>query len=225
MQKTMNRFLLPALIGAGSWMTTPLGAQEAAADNRAATSQAEPARVVSIRFRGGPLSKFLDQLLDENEGLNVIASEIAEEVPLPAFEIFGAAPETVLQGVTRIVPEPYRAQVSRLGGEGNEVFSLRVDKANLNPTGVTVGAPARVAVFSLRSMLGSDQLNEALAAIDAGLGVADGTKPKVRFHEGSGLLFVHGNSDQLNLVQQILVVIDSEPLAEPGDNKSGGSGR
>ena len=79
-----------------------------------------------------------------------------------------------------------------------------------------------VQVFSIQNMITkmpglpdvegmSLNSNTILLAIETGLGVEDAkTRATVRYHEASGLLFVRGTKDQIKLVREITVKLESD---------------
>jgi len=171
---------------------------------------------ISIHFGGGSLEAFLQQLCKENPQVNVVASTTAKAVALPQLEVANAAPESLLQAVCRIAPQPYAVSVQRMAAPGTtDVFSVSVHSQHGPGPQMQ---EARMSVFRLTGF-DAEWTDKILAAVDTGLGIADGTKPTVRFHEASGLLFVKGSPEQLSVVQQVLGAIGPPPAPRPEADK------
>lgn len=189
----------------------PLAAQEHPHDP-APTAQApvEDRALVSLKFPGGTLKQLLDVVRAQAPAVNIVASELAAEVPLPPIELRDVGCMAALDAIARIVPEPYRAKinVSKQSPGGAAMCAVMVQSPR-PPAQTTT-----VQVFSLASLIrelpGADAgtptalpAQTVLSALEAGARVM-GEPLDMRFHEESSLLFVKGGPTQLELVQQVL---------------------
>jgi hypothetical protein len=176
---------------------------------------AEPQEpVISIDFPGGTLSDLLQKLRDTGPRLNITASALASDVPMPELSIKGATLMNVLSAASAIAPQEYQVSCQLRAGAGEPVYSVIVQ--NMPQAGVQMAPVRREArVFSLRAVIEPQPLDPrekpialpvetVLSALDAGIRVGTQEAASLKFHRDSGLLFVHGLPDQVNVVQEVL---------------------
>lgn len=197
--------LLPLLLA------VPASAQDPAAPGgqSAPAARITAAETVTLSFRGGSLKELLDAIRAQAGTVNIVASELAAAVNLPAIELRQAPLQSALESIAMVVPEPYRAKaIASSVALGAPVYSLAI-VANRGGTGLV-----EVRVFSLDALskplpgdAGAASTTVAartvLSAIEVGARVL-GEPIELRFHEESLLLFVKGTKQQLELVQQVL---------------------
>lgn len=197
--------LLPLLLA------VPASAQDPAAPGgqSAPAARSTAAETVTLSFRGGSLKELLDAIRAQAPTVNIVASELAAEVNLPAIELRQAPLQSALESIAMVVPEPYRAKaIASSVALGVPVYSLAIF-ANRGGSG-----QVEVRVFSLDALskpLPGDAgaastavaARTVLSAIEVGARVL-GEPIELRFHEESLLLFVKGTKQQLELVQQVL---------------------
>jgi hypothetical protein len=170
---------------------------------------------ITLSFPGGSLADFLGRVRALDGRINIVATEIASEVTLPAVELRDAAVLSALQSVSSIVPDPFKVRAQMLTSPGgNPVYTVEVDVRGPTPKA------QEVHVFSLAMLIrplpgDSEQPKVAmeaktvLSALEAGAHVMGG-QFDLRYHEESGLLFVSGTSKQINLVQEVLGNLERE---------------
>lgn len=175
-------------------------------------------RRISVAFKGGTLSEFLELIRAGNDWVNIVASPEAKAVTLPELSIKNAGVMQTLQAVAGIVTSNYSVSVSLQTDQRSEpVHSVRVMLMNHqkpSPTSRQIVSK----VFSLRFLLQESKDDSAslgtdavLTAIDTGLGVEDGeVRAKIKFHQDSGLLFVRGTFEQTGMISSILDALRSD---------------
>jgi len=180
-------------------------------------SQAQPAQeqpaastTVTLSFPGGSLETLLHTVRGLGGGINIVASELAQDIQLPAIELRGAPVLGALQSIASIVPEPYkvRAQVNAPNEAGNPVYTVAIEVRR--PVAEVVG----VKVFSLATITRAAPSDAAdswrlepktvLSAVESGGRFRGGEPAQLSYHEESQLLFVKGTAAQIELVREIL---------------------
>ena len=176
------------------------------------TGEQPPARdptTITLSFDGGTLKDLLDRIRAQAPGVNIVASGLAADIFLSAVELRAAPIQAALESITMVVPEPYRAKAIVAPGNGVPVYSVII-AANRPPPPPS----SEVRVFTLSTLtkaLPTDPVDApvvlpaktVLSAIEAGAHVLN-QQFDLRFHEESGLLFVRGSAEQIELVQQVL---------------------
>lgn len=203
---------------------TDLQAQEAEQSSQPRHITADP--VVSLTFRGGTLREFVEALREAGDDINIVIPGTADDVPMPRMVLTKTSVESALRSAGVITGGDFKLRVETLRGhESRPVYAVDVEtrrrrSANeAKPAGVQSG-PKMVNVFSL-AFLTSAAANEdasltvdadtVLTAVETGLMVGGGdSAPTMKFHADSGLLFVEGTIQEMNLVQSIISNLESD---------------
>jgi len=182
---------------------------------------------VNLKFGGGTLTQFLAQLrekmLEETGGLNILAPALADDIELPRIELANAPLLDALQSVAQVAPQGFAVEAARsLGAGGSPVYTVRV-RATGAPTNHAQAVLVRV--FSIRMLTTSIpdappplKAETVLSAIEAG-GRVQQQPLEVSYHEPSGLVFVRGTIEQIELVGQILDNIARDRRETPRPKK------
>ncbi|MGE3175783.1 MAG: hypothetical protein AB7O97_24380 [Planctomycetota bacterium] len=239
MTRTSTLLLTAALAAAPLW--TPCGG--ACAQDDAPADNGSPHGIqVTVTFAGGSLAEFLDLVRQQDRRINIVASDLARQVEVPAITMLDTSVPAALEAITSVLPEGYkaRANVSR-GPVGNPVYVVQVESRRSRDDGAVA-----VQVYSLATLtqtLPDDPKEHAIAlpartvlsAVEAATGVLGG-QPELRYHEDSQLLFVRGSQTELALVRDVLGSLenqqavlrrklrDAESQRTAGDGKVGQSG-
>ena len=192
----------------------------------------DTAGIVTIEFPGGSLAQRVDALRPLSKGTNILIQPEADQVVLPPLQLRQVDAFTALKAIEMLVDDrgSHTMSVQKLGGQQQDVLTVRIRERR---TRETQTPPTMVRVFSLRwlttalpheaaaadAVLTPDTI---LTAIDVGLGLAGGDKPVLRYHADSGLLFVQGGPQHVDVVQQVLMSLQ-EDLAQRRKSGSGGT--
>lgn len=179
----------------------------------------QPSPTVSIEFAGGTLEQFIDKIRQADGNVNIVASEMASGITLPALTLREATVESALRAVGNIVPPDFNVDVKTERGKTG--LPVHVVLVRSRPRSVGGGLPGMasdepsfVRVFSIRTITEAlpntprDLVMDAktvLTAIDTGLDI--GSKPPsatIRYHKESGLLFVRGTATQISVIDEAL---------------------
>jgi type II secretory pathway component GspD/PulD (secretin) len=155
---------------------------------------------VSIDFKGGSVTEFVDQVKAQAEGLNVLIRSDVQNIQLPVLRLRNITAETALSS---LVPLSLEAVSVELDQDSDEYFIIGPNY-NREPDEVVV---LNVAWY-LRSDSGVSQekMEKLLSAIQAGqqMLAASSVTMKISLHESTGLLFVKGSPDETQMVRQIV---------------------
>lgn len=206
-------------------LTATLRAQE----EPPAEPAAPMAPIVSIDFPGGTLQGFIAQIQQIDDKVNIVVSEMASDITLPALTLRDATVESALRAVGNIVSADYDVAVkTERGKTGLPVHAVMVRSRQRIVTGTATtnvaaaeNAPRQVVqVFSIRTITEAlpneprDLVMDAktlLSAIDTGLGIdPDSPQAKIRYHKESGMLFVRGTPTQIHLIGETLQSISRD---------------
>lgn len=241
-QNTMKHRILPLLA------TALLLGATAAQDPVRPTTEARQANFrISINFAGGSLTEYANALTKAGENVNIVLSDLAQEVRVPAMTLRNTSVEAALRAVCDLPMEVFdldlvihtsRAQ----GAEGlhsDPIYQVRIRELP-NKGNKAVAAPRRVRVFSLHELTTAQPDANAqppipvatlVTAIDTGLSLLAETTPSngeaepkalVRFHEESNLLFAAGSPWQLDVIEQVLARLEADRASSRG---FGGGGK
>ncbi|MCA8969410.1 MAG: hypothetical protein KDC95_06490 [Planctomycetes bacterium] len=234
MQTTLPRNLvLTAAIAAFGAPSAHLTAQDP--EPAQSTRRARTPVLLSIDFIGGSLSRYLQQVRSAHkkaggETLNMIVTGKPDEIRLPRFDLEDTTVDDAIQVLERIeIDRSTRIQVSSQSGRGtpasSKIYLVSAQTTNKSTRG-SAPRPTLTRVLSIRQLttplpnVPPDsvlKLETVLGAIEAGLEVLDDAdtqeKPAtpaaiLRFHESSGLLFLKGSPDQLNIVESVIARLE-----------------
>jgi hypothetical protein len=174
------------------------------------------APIISIDFPGGSLRDLIQAIRAGDPHLNITASSLAQDVPMPPLSLKGATVLSVLNAAAAVAPLEYAVLCSDIaqGQPGEPVYAVVVQSRQP----MTTAAPPtrrQVNVYSLRSLVEpqpSDPKDKpvalttetVLSAIEAGLRLGGQEPAEMKYHRDSGLLFVNGLPGQINVVQDVL---------------------
>lgn len=202
---------------------------------------------LDVNFKGGTLLDLVDLLRAQNDMINIVAPELAARVPVPPMQLHSVTAEAALRAAATVVDKPFDLNVQPITEKtGGAVLALRVQERTTRAVanmGVVSPDEIRVEVFSLRAITKAlpnepdgivHRTATVLTAIDTGLGFVQApTKPNIKFHEDSGLLFVSATSDQIGVVSAVLNQLERSVAAaraeaararsearQPADDKS-----
>ncbi|MCB9882826.1 MAG: hypothetical protein H6832_07080 [Planctomycetes bacterium] len=241
MQTTLPRFLaLTAVIAAFGSPSAQLAAQDGQTVQHARRTKTPV--LLSIHFVGGSLSMYLQELRSAHkkgggETLNMIVTGKPDAIQLPRFDLEDTTVDDAIQVLERIeIDHSTRIQVTSQAGrgtpDGSQIYLVNartVEKTQRGPA----EKPTLTRVLSIRQLttplpnVPPDsvlKLETVLGAIEAGLEVldeADGQEKQgtatpsavLRFHESSGLLFLKGSPEQLNIVESVIARLEFDLLA------------
>ena len=223
--KPMSHALFASLLTA-AMIAAPSNAQRETRD-RVRTEQG-----LSFDSRSGASLSGLLELIRDKTNANIVASEEADDILLPALSLRGASLGAALEAISQIVPSTYSVKIrANHDAGGKAVYAVQVMSRQRKER--RVAGPAvpqqEVRVFSLRELIippvGADKgegltlSDEAvLNAIDVGLNMhkAD-VKAVMKFHVDSGLLFVRGTAHQLHVCDAVLSNLRNDLMRRRGE--------
>ncbi len=186
---------------------------------------AQQRATVSIDFPGGSLTEFLSQLAAEIESrpdliCNIVTSnpEGAQRVAVPEISLKHVSIEGILNVVSSVADSSQFQVMAQSIEESsdNSTFVVQV-----SPSPVKRPPERRLEVLSVQELVGDakgenqdereDRLATVLTAIDTALELQypeEQKKTLVRFHSDSGLLFVSGRQDQIELIRTVIIRIE-----------------
>ena len=165
---------------------------------REATAKPVPANF-DLSFRGGPLKSLLEQVeRTVRRKPNVIVSEEALEHRIPEFNLTGTTLENTLNAIAKIDHEV----LVEKDANGNFIVVLR-QKSEM-----------RQRFYQLQKYLGKYTLEHINALIQASWELLyeenrKGERPKLRFHEETGIMIVVGTGKQIEAVDNLLKELES----------------
>lgn len=173
---------------------------------------------VTIDFSGGTLAEFLEEVRKAAKGTNILAAANTNEVAVPALVVTNADVLGTLLSVANISSKS-PTQVVRVDGSGT-MFSVTVQDQRSRVAGqhvekadhTSLRSWSLVGLTSRPSNLPEDArlsmpAKTILTAIETALAMMDTdqkVKPKIRYHEDSGLLFLLGTNEQLSAVDDTI---------------------
>jgi hypothetical protein len=181
------------------------------------------APVISVDFPGGSLRELIDAMRRIDPRLNITASSLAQDVKLPEMAIKGAAVINVLTAAAAVAPPDYAVMCNASQGPGEPVYMVMVQGRQQQQMGQGM-APAQlreVRVFSLRSLIeaqpadGKDRpialpVETVLSALESGVRMGAREDAELKYHRDSGLLFVNGQAQQINVVREVLQNLEQD---------------
>lgn len=201
-----------------AFLTLALLAPQTGAQDQAqpATKTAKPK--VTINFSGGTLAEFLEEVRKSAKGTNILAAASTNQVEVPPLVVTNAGVLEILMSVANITSDAPDRLV-RVDGSGT-MYSVTV-LSNQSRVGRTASQEDNRPELKSWSLVGltsqpanlpegahlSMPAKTILTAIETALAMMDTeqtAKPKIRYHEDSGLLFLLGTRDQLSVVGDTL---------------------
>lgn len=199
---------------------------------------------ISVSFAGGSLTEYATALTKAGQNVNIVLSDLAKEVRLPAMSLRNTSVEAALRAVCALPMDAFdldfvvhvgQAQTAA-GPRGDPIYQVRV--RDLRQKGEkAAAAPRRVRVFSLHELTTAQPDANAqppiavatlVTAIDTGLSLLAETTPSngqaepkalVRFHEESNLLFAAGSAWQLDVIEQVLARLEFDRARSGGGKR------
>jgi len=245
MQST--RILALGLLTTVAFLGTDLAGQQDPSKNQSRRQQITADPVVTLEFSGGSLADFAAALRKAGEDINIVLPASAAKVELPALTLSQATVESALKSIGAITSEDMQVRVETLRSpNGKPVYAVNVRERPSRSAGAATSGPVtqagpfqnsltQVSVFSLKFLtetVPGDITGEGLTmkpetiltAIDTGLGIQNrtgGPKSEFKYHEDSGLLFLEGTNQEINLVHNILnnMQDDMRRLREAGQRE------
>lgn len=199
--------------------------------------------VVSIRFEGGPLVEYVDQL-SKLAGVNVVLSAEVKEAKLPPFELRNVEAAAALQLVPEIAeaPEGTRLTSTVLREGSMPIWVFKAEREVQTFVSLDLPSPkdpaAILEIISLNEVirplaLGAGEPVEGvdaetiLSAIDEALEEPEGSEvpaTAIKYHPESGLLMVRGTPEQIEVARDVVEKISQyhttrQQLAAQGQGK------
>lgn len=185
-----------------------------------------PPLLVSIDFPGGTVTEFVSTIRralppeskDPRAAMNLLVGANAGGVSIPPMTVRNAELETLFNVATALITPRYYLEIDRIdSGNGTPVLVVRAVSNGPETTRMLRVLPLRALTQTVAGESSDLALpaESILTAVQAALElIADGQTPAtVRFHESSGLVFVHGTSQQvdtaLDVVSQMERDLDS----------------
>lgn len=204
------RFALPLL------MAAVCVAQEAQPQPQQPVRPAAP--IVSMKFDGGTMVAFVKAIQRVEPKANIILAEAAGAAVVPAMEIEEAGLDQILECACAAAKGPQRIDCMEKRGIGVPVYTIvALDRKTMSRGAVDPRDEVQTTVLSLNRLTGGYperqvpglKVETVLSAIEVG-STFDGEPPSMRFHQDSGLLFLHGTRDQLSLAMQVLQILEND---------------
>lgn len=210
---------------------THLAAQDPEAQDPAVekSSQTWSDPVISLEFAGGSLAKFAAALRKVGDDVNIVMPKVAEEVELPSLTLSQATVESALNSIAAVVSDDFRIRVKTLRSQfGKPVYAVSVvtlrsrKKSGASNQAEQANSGNRVEVVSLKYLTDTVpgdgdargltlKAETILTAVDTGFGIRAGaSKPELRYHQDSGLLFVKGLARELDLVKEVIGNLEND---------------
>ncbi|WDI43753.1 hypothetical protein [Bremerella sp. P1] len=173
-------------------------------DNQATGEVIDQEQAISLQFTGGTLAKYLEYLrigFPESKVINSIAlTEDAQYVEMPEIQL-----RTTDVGAFELIRLVTPVEIKH--GLDSDVITIH-----------SPSSPAKtVEVVNIKPILlaGESAMMSLLESIEMGIQLRDSNTPlNVKFHEGSGLLFLEGSASDINLakecVKQMSASVESE---------------
>jgi hypothetical protein len=174
---------------------------------------------VSVTFPGGTLAELIATIKAREPRTNIVAAFECQEVPMPAVTLTDVTVFDALRAAGCVADQDWVVQVSiEASGAGQPVHTVQVARRAVK-FGGPKPEPARAMVFTLKKLTEAwpgdpdnrpvaQKPETILSAIEVGVQGTSMQAPKLRYHAESGLLFVHGDGQQVDLVKQVLSSIE-----------------
>lgn len=214
-----SAWTVPALLIVASALA-PRGYAQDNPDELSPFQQALQSKI-SIEFPGGVLVEYVNEIRELAPTLNIVMTETAASHRLPEI---------------RLVDVPVRGALSLLStltnSQATVEFQLQADSYDADI--VLISAPdlpppsrsTEVRVFNVKQLLGASNREALLSALESGYEMlgSSGSPVDVKIHEATGLLFIKGSPEQLQLAEAVIREIQHEmnPTVSE-DNPSQGS--
>lgn len=207
-----TRMILPLLLAA------VCTAQEDPTESRVRTVK-KFSPVITMSFGGGTMSKFVSAIRGVEPKANIIVAASAASARVPGMEIKDAGLDQVLDSACAAAEAgELMIGCSEQRGNGEPVFAILGRPRSVQQVGP--GMPDdkdSTLVLSLNRLTESNpqldldgmKVATILSAIEASSHF-DTKAPKLRYHEDSGLLFLHGSRAQLALAADVLQILERD---------------
>ncbi len=188
-------------------------AASTAADAQQAQSRAgqtAPTPLIDLDFNGGPFTAYVEALAraaraaSPDAAVNVVLSEDVQTVPVPPLQLRGVTVESAL----RFHDHRQIDDISRFNLEvirdhaGAPIY--RFDRNVF--AGRAPSQPAESSVWSLKAVIESDAYtaDAVLSAVETAVQLQGDAAVEMRFHEDTGLLLAHGDSEALVAIDAVI---------------------
>ena len=165
---------------------------------------------ISMEVSKTTIGNYIKQLRAENEGLNIIVDTSAASYQLPELQFKNISIRAALTLIGQVSDNAISVEIqSNSDGESANMILIRNDS-------VEQEQPPVVRVINVKQLVGEFSYEELLEAFDEGYELMDSesTKPELRLHEPSGLLFFKGSQAQVALAMEIVRELVSQKQAE-----------
>lgn len=190
--------------------------QSPATSERANGPTASPS--TSVAFAGGTLADLIGAIRARDVRANIVAAIDCAEVPMPAINLTDVTVIDALRAAGAVADQEWVVSAAVECSGKMPVHTVVVARRG-GKFGAPKPEPQRAMVFSLKKLTETwpgDSENRPVAqkpetilsAIEAGVQGTSMQAPKLRYHAESGLLFVHGDGQQVDLVKQVLSSIE-----------------
>ena len=212
MTETRFRVSLPACLVALCF-ALPLPGQELVV----AQDTEPPPLLVSIDFPGGTVAEFVTVIRhalppeskNPRAAVNLLVGANSNGVSIPPMTVRHAELETLFNVATALITPRYYLEIDRIdSGNGTPVLVVRAVSNGPETTRMLRVLPLRALTQTVTGESSDLALpaESILTAVQAALElIADGQPPAtVRFHESSGLVFVHGTAQQVDTALDVV---------------------
>ena len=193
---TRTHAALTKLFAAAALLVSLLFAPAAASAQQTSAqeeSASEP-ETISIDFNGGNLEDYAELLQKSGAQINVIINRDAAKTSLPPIKLSGVTPVSAIELLRAINPT-----LALNSDRGIYVISKQIDRS-------VVPTASYAKAISIREILTDRKKEDVLNAIEFGLEMVEGEPNSMRLqlHEETSLLFIKGNEQQIEIVQNVL---------------------
>lgn len=179
----------------------------------------EPPRV-NITFGGGMLEEFVRQLQTDHPSANIVLALEAKDKPVPWMRLVNTTVAQALKAVADATSSAHeRITVSESQGPGDPVYAVVVMRSMVPNQPVRTDLK-EVRVFSLADLtevFPGDPKTPPIALLPETILTAIEVvrkdmmvPPRMRYHSASGLLFVHGTAEQVQIVREVLTNLERD---------------
>lgn len=179
---------------------------------------------VSVVFQGGSMDAFVETLRKSQPRANIVLAVAARDALVPSMELKDAGIQQALEAACMAADAEAPVHVAEFKGNGEPVFSI-VSAPRTRQSGgrrsSSGGGDDAYRVLSLNELTKERlfgvppmKVETVLSALDMALGQSEGPDARIRFHEESGILIVHGTSAQVQMVDQVLSQLSQDLQAE-----------